>query len=138
MEQSKNTVSKLIKEINSNYITAKKANENLTNSMRIIAKDALSHSFEMEKSEITSAQEEAGNAIRAGFILFMSKRKGQKRAQKIRGSLEKKKNDEANLWNKWNMVKNKLKLLDAEDLFEIIKVNRQYGFSSVSRYILKD
>ena len=83
MEQSKNTVSKLIKEINSNYITAKKANENLTNSMRIIAKDALSHSFEMEKSEITSAQEEAGNVIRAGFILFMSKRKGQKRAQKI-------------------------------------------------------
>ncbi len=137
MEQSKNTIFKLMEEINSNYDTAKKANENVTNSMRIITKEMLSHSFEMEKSEITSAPEEVGNAIRASFIL-LSKRKGQKRAQKIRDSLEKKKNDEANLWNKWNIVKNKLKSLDAENLFEVIKVNRQYGFSNVSRHILKD
>ena len=135
MWQSRDTIFKVIEEINSNYHTAKEANENVTNSIRIITKEILSHSFEIEKSEIISAKEVACNAIRVVAILFMSKRKGQKKARKIKNFLEKKKIEEANLWNEWNMVKDKLKSLDAENLFEVIKVKRRHGFRSVSRYI---
>jgi len=138
MWQSRDTIFKVIEEINSNYHTAKEANENVTNSIRIITKEILSHSFELEKSEIISAKETACNAIRAVAILFMSKRKGQKKAQKIKNFLEKKKIEEANLWNEWNMVKYKLKSLDAENLFEVIKVKRRYGFRSVSSYIFEN
>ena len=138
MWQSRDTIFKVIEEINSNYHTAKEANENVTNSIRIITKEILSHSFEIEKSEIISAKEAAGNAIRAVTLLFMSKRKGQKNAQKIKNFLEKKKIEEKSLWNEWNMIKDKLRSLDAENLFEVIKVNRQYGFYSVSRHIFED
>ena len=137
MEQSRVTLLKIFKEINSNYQIAKKADENVTNGLRTITKEILLHSFEIEKSEITTDQEEGGNAVRASFILF-NKRKKQKRIRKIKDFVKKKKKDEKNLWKEWNMIKNKLKSLDAESLFEIIKVNRQYGFSGVSRHILEN
>ena len=138
MWQSRDTIFKVIEEINSNHQTAKKANENATNSLRIIIKEILLHSINTEKSEITSGPEEAGKAIRSGFIFFMNKRKSQKKIRKIKDSLEKNKIEEANLWNEWNMIRNKLRSLDAENLFEVIKVERRYGFRSVSRYILEN
>ena len=138
MWQSRDTIFKIMEEINSNHQTAKKANENVTNSLRIITKEILLHSFETEKSEITSAPKEAANAIRACFIYSMSKRKGLKNIRKIKEPLEKNKIEEANLWNEWNMIRNKLRSLDAENLFEVIKIKKLYGFRSVSRYILEN
>jgi len=135
MWQYRDTILKVIEEINYNYQTAKKANENVTDSLRKITKEILWHSFEIEKSEITSAPEETGNAIRASFILLRNKRKSQKMTRKLKDSLEKKKIEEASLWNEWNMIRDKLRSFDAEKLFEVIKIKRQYGFRSVSRYI---
>ena len=138
MWQSRDTIFKIMEEINSNHQTAKKANENVTNSLRKITKEILLHSFETEKSEITSGPEEAGNVIRVSALFFMNKRKKQKNIRKIKDSLEKNKIEKANLWNEWNMIRNKLRSLDAENLFEIIKIKKQYGFRSVSRYILEN
>jgi len=138
MWQSRDTIFKVIEEINSNYNIAKEANENATNIIRIITKETLSHSFEMEKSEITSVPEMVGNAVQATFTFFMNERKKQKKIQKLKNFLEKKKIDEENLWNDWNVIRDKLKSLDAENLFEIIKINRLHGFYGVSRYIFED
>ena len=138
MWQSRDTIFKIMEEINSNHQTAKKANENVTNSLRIITKEILWHSFKTEKSEITSGPGQAANVIRACFIYSMNKRNRRKNIRKIKESLKKNKIEEANLRNEWNLIRNKLRSLDAENLFEIIKIKRQYGFHSVSRYILEN
>lgn len=134
MKKSRDTILNVIAEINSNYQTAKKANENTTVSLRIITKEILLHSFEVEKSEITSVLEETCNAGRAIFSLYKNTKKNKKKQQKVKKFVEDRKSEERRLLNEWLMISNKLRTSNAETLFEIIKINRHSGFIGVSNY----
>jgi len=88
MNKSRDIILNVIAEINSNYQTAKKANENAISNLRQITKEILLHSLEVEKSEITSGPEEVSNAVRAIFSLFKNTKKNKKNKQGLKKFVE--------------------------------------------------